>query len=387
MKKTILSLITLLAMALGANAQGYSLKASVEGIADGTKVVLVPMSHDQEDPIAEATVSGGKFSISGSVEFPRAVFLMVKIAYGTAEFMLENADITLSVSASKEKTRDGSNRYSFSNLKVTGSPLSDRLFTYLAKRDALDKIYNDNSTRFADISKKLGNARMANDKVLYDSLSNSEEGKAMAAAEKLFFQTVEKTFTDAINENLDTYWGPLLTLNYYSYLTPEQQSLYNSFSDEAKQSWYGKKVKSEVFPGADDGGKAKDFSVDDNGTAKTLAQLCQGKRYVLVDFWASWCGPCRREIPNVKRQYELYKDKGFEVISISIDKNETAWKKAVEEEKLLWPNFIDKSNVAKTYSVRSVPSMFLIDTATMDIIASGEAARGENLAKKLAELF
>ena len=108
---------------------------------------------------------------------------------------------------------------------------------------------------------------------------------------------------------------------------------------------------------------------------------------MLVDFWASWCGPCRREIPNVKRQYELYKDKGFEVISISIDKNETAWKKAVEEEKLLWPNFIDKTNVAKTYSVRSVPSMFLIDTATMDIIASGEAARGENLAKKLAELF
>ena len=89
----------------------------------------------------------------------------------------------------------------------------------------------------------------------------------------------------------------------------------------------------------------------------------------------------------MKRQYELYKDKGFEVISISIDKSEAAWRKAVEEEKLQWPNFIDKTNIAKTYSVRSIPSMFLIDTATMDIIASGEAARGEQLAKKLAELF
>ena len=374
-------------MVLGANAQGYSLKATVEGIADGTKVVLVPMSHDQEDPIAEATVSGGKFSISGKVEFPRAVFLMVKDTYGVAEFMLENADITLSVSASKEKTQDGSDRYSFSNLKVTGSPLSDRLFTYLAKRDALDKIFNDNRTRFADISKKLGNARMAKDKALYDSLSNTEEGKAMLAAEKQFFKTVEKTYTDAINENLDSFWGPLLTLNFYSYLTPEQQSLYNSFSDEAKQSWYGKKVRSEVYPGADDGGKAKPFTVDDNGTMKTLAQLCQGKRYVLVDFWASWCGPCRKEIPNVKRQYELYKDKGFEVISISIDKNEAAWRKALEEEKLQWPNFIDKTNIAKTYSVRSIPSMFLIDTTTMDIIASGDAARGEKLAEKLASLF
>ena len=89
----------------------------------------------------------------------------------------------------------------------------------------------------------------------------------------------------------------------------------------------------------------------------------------------------------MKRQYELYKDKGFEVISISIDKSEEAWRKAVKEEQLQWPNFIDKTNVAKTYSVRSVPSMFLIDTTTMDIIASGDAARGEKLANKLAELF
>ena len=374
-------------MVLGANAQGYSLKATVEGIADGTKVVLVPMSHDKEDPIAEAVVSGGKFSMTGKVEFPRAVFLMVKDSYGVAEFMLENADITLTVSATNGKAHDGTDRYSFSNLKVTGSPLSDRLFFYLAKREALDKSFEENRIRFADISKKIANARMAKDKALCDSLINSEEGKAMDAAEKLFFETVEKTFTDAINENLDTFWGPLLTLNYYTYLTPEQQTLYNSFSEEAKQSWYGKKVRSEVFPGADDGGKAKPFTVDDNGTVKTLEQLCQDKRYVLLDFWASWCGPCRREIPNVKRQYELYKDKGFEVISISIDKSEAAWRKAVEEEKLLWPNFIDKTNVAKTYSVRSVPSMFLIDTTTMDIIASGDAARGEKLANKLAELF
>ena len=89
----------------------------------------------------------------------------------------------------------------------------------------------------------------------------------------------------------------------------------------------------------------------------------------------------------MKRQYELYKDKGFEVISISIDKSEAAWRKTVEEEKFQWPNFIDKTNVAKTYSVRAVPSMFLIDTATMDIMASGDAARGEQLAKRLAELF
>ena len=69
MKKTILSII-LLVVALGANAQGYTLKGTLSGLADGTKVVLVPMSHDSEEPIAEANISGGKFEFSGTVDFP-----------------------------------------------------------------------------------------------------------------------------------------------------------------------------------------------------------------------------------------------------------------------------------------------------------------------------
>ena len=378
----------MIAVALDANAQGYTLKGTLSGLADGTKVVLVPMSHDSEDPIAEATVSGGKFEISGKVEFPRAVFLMVKDTYGAYDLMLENTDITLSANVSKSKAHDGKDRYTFTKLKVNGSPLTDKLYGYLAKRDALDKDYNDYHTRFADFSKQLGEARQAKDKSRIDSLNNSETAKAMAEAEKAFFTKVEKTYTEMINANLDSYWAPLLTLRLYSYLTPEQAPLYNSMSDAAKQSWYGKKMKSEIFPGGQAGEKAMEFTVkDDNGKALTLAQLAQGKRYVLLDFWASWCAPCRKEIPNVKRQYELYKSKGFEVISISIDKSEEAWRKAVKEEQLEWPNFIDKTNVAKTYSVRAVPSLFLIDVKTMTLVASGNDARGEALATKLAELF
>lgn len=388
MKKTIIYLLCMIAVALGANAQGYTLKGTLSGLADGTKVVLVPMSHDSEDPIAEATVSGGKFEISGKVEFPRAVFLQVKDTYGVADLMLENTDITLSATVAKEKAHDGKDRYIFSDVKVSGSPLTDRLQGYLSQRDALDKDYADYHNRFADILSQMNDARKAKDKARIDSLNASDTYKAFAQAETDFFHKVEKTFTDMINANLDSYWGPLLALRLYSYLTPEQATLYNSFSEAAKQSWYGKKVKSEIFPGGQAGEKAMEFNVkDDNGKTLTLIELSKGKRYVLLDFWASWCAPCRKEIPNVKRQYELYKSKGFEVISISIDKSEEAWRKAVKEEQLQWPNFIDKTNVAKTYSVRAVPSMFLIDVKTMTLVASGNDARGEALATKLAELF
>ena len=130
----------------------------------------------------------------------------------------------------------------------------------------------------------------------------------------------------------------------------------------------------------------KPFTVqDDNGNDVTLAQLLEGKKYVLIDFWASWCGPCRKEIPNVKAQYAKYKDRGFDVVSISIDKDEAAWKKAVKEEQLEWPNFRSQE-VADLYKVNAVPTMYLID-AEGKIVADGNNARGEGLATKLEELF
>ncbi|MBQ1485569.1 MAG: TlpA family protein disulfide reductase, partial [Muribaculaceae bacterium] len=151
---------------------------------------------------------------------------------------------------------------------------------------------------------------------------------------------------------------------------------------------YGKKMIDEIMPAGDTGQKAKQLTVKgDDGKELTLEDLAQGKKLLLIDFWASWCGPCRKEIPNVKKLYDLYKDKGFEVVSISIDKNEAAWRKALQQEQLQWPNFLDTMGAADAYKVRSIPAMFLIDAETLTVIESGEYARGEFLAQKLAELF
>ncbi len=111
-------------------------------------------------------------------------------------------------------------------------------------------------------------------------------------------------------------------------------------------------------------------------------------KVVLVDFWASWCGPCRRENPNVVRLYDKYKDQGFEVLGVSLDRTKDKWLKAIEKDNLGWSHVSDlkgwKNEVAKMYSVRSIPHTVLVDREGK-IIARN--LRGDGLERKLASIF
>ena len=105
----------------------------------------------------------------------------------------------------------------------------------------------------------------------------------------------------------------------------------------------------------------------------------------LVDFWASWCAPCRAELPNVKRIYKKYRELGLEIIGVSIDQKPADWMKALEEEKLPWPNIIDpEGKIANHYFVRAIPYTLLLDENNK-IIAKN--LRGKELEKKIAELL
>ena len=134
------------------------------------------------------------------------------------------------------------------------------------------------------------------------------------------------------------------------------------------------------------GNAAKGFTLNTaEGTPISLASY-KGK-YVLVDFWASWCGPCRAENPNVLRAYNKYKEKNFEILSISLDADREAWLKAVKEDKLPWTQVLDlrgNNSISMAYAVTGIPDNVLIDPNGI-IVAT--TLRGEALQKTLEKIL
>jgi len=170
---------------------------------------------------------------------------------------------------------------------------------------------------------------------------------------------------------------------------PEYDEMYNALSPQVKQGKYGKLAEEKIvtLKGITIGYPAINFAQPDvNGKSVSLNSL-KGK-VVLVDFWASWCGPCRAENPAVVAAYQKYKDKGFDVLGVSLDQNKDKWLQAIQKDGLTWTHVSDlkgwQNEAAKKYSVTSIPFNVLIDKDGK-VLAKG--LRGPALEEKLAEIF
>lgn len=167
-----------------------------------------------------------------------------------------------------------------------------------------------------------------------------------------------------------------------------EKELLENIAKEPTNKWYTLyRPKAEKRLMTNVGSVAPDFALNTPKGEKLSLNSLKGK-YVLLDFWASWCGPCRQENPNVVKVYNKYKDKGFEILGISLDKEANAWKEAIAADGLPWKHVSDlqywQSEAAQLYSVQAIPQTFLLDKEGV-IIAKG--LRGEQLEKKLAEIF
>lgn len=363
---------------------GFTITGEITGLEEGVKIELVPgASYKSEKPLATTIVQNGKFTLTGKVEGPRYFLIMVQgsIARG---IMIENNQISVKGTASLNES-NGRKRYLFSEIKVTGSIVNEILEKKLAVREMLTAAHEAYNKRGEEIVKKVHVARAAKDTGTLDSLLKTPAYKAFENDEREFFNTAKSTMNKLYTENRNTWWGPFLMLNTLSYVTPEQRPVFDAMSATAKNSYYGQILKEEVYPVGFLGKQAPLIRAKTkNNNDADFSRFFKSHQYTLIDFWASWCVPCRKALPGLKTFYQESKGKGIEIVSISIDKSESDWIKADTEEQFKWASYLDISgSTADAWKVKAIPAMFLIDQQGRVV---GENLTMEQLKDKLGRL-
>jgi len=342
----------------------YTLTGKVEGLPDG----WVWLYHSQtEKDMDSARVKNGTFLIKGHSSTPERCLLGIQGRQGKEfrlGFWLQPGELNLI-----------GKKDSIENAVITGSPTQDESLQFKAGQKDLDATESK-------LDKLYDQARAKNDRPQMDSIEKAFDGldkhrrayvKDYAAAHPASYVTAYAVYTTFV----------------YNPQASELRPLYKELDPVIQSSYFGRQVKASLDAAelTEIGQPAPAF-VQNDPSGKPISLASFKGKYVLLDFWASWCGPCRAENPNVVAAYQKYSPKGFTILGISLDNNKDKWLAAVKKDQLAWTQVSDlqgwQNKVADLYGVKGIPMNYLLDKEGK-IIAKG--LRGEDLEKKLDELM
>jgi peroxiredoxin len=366
MKKLLYLMLVVFVLAsctLDDKTMHYTLKVELDTLVDGY-AYLQKRQDGKWVKIDSALMEENSFHMQGTLDFPQVYYLSIKDLKRNIFLFMDEGDITVDLKKADPRTTG-----------VEGSAAHD---LYLEFKDQTDGFED----RLRSIYQQYRIAEDSGNTVLQDSLSVIMDE---------VYDEQQAFIMEYLYNNNDLVTAPYIAYsNSYSWTVDELDSIVGNFSGSLAPSPEYALLKERVvtLKRVDIGQPLVDFTMKDTSDVDVkLSEVSKGK-YMLVDFWAAWCGPCRAENPNIVACYNDFKDKGFDVLGVSFDQDRDRWIQAIHDDGLSW-NHISELNgwnntAAKLYGIRSIPSSVLLDP---DGIIIAKNLRGEDLRNKLEELM
>ncbi len=367
---------------------GYAIRGTLKGIPSGT----VKLSSYNEDDgtsktLDSASFKDGTFELKGKTE-PQMVSVNVEPGNWSFQIFLEDtvlivaADTTGSEHYDYTMYDEGTKGARIKNFTETGSKNFDDWMKY--QNDPGQKKYEP---IFNELGKKIETTKDIDEQYKYRAQADS--------VRKLLNTWQEEQVKDYINKNPSSVAGAYMLRNLYDWYSDlpfsEMQNMVAGFADDAKNSKYYNSLENilakrkAVMPGS----IAPDFTLLKRDSSKFTLSSTRSK-YMMIDFWASWCHPCREAIPHWKEIYAKYHDKGFDIVSVSDDSRWKDWFKAMDQEKMPWLQVCDEfplknmpAKVGSLYMTTYIPFYVLLDKDGRVLVYTGDENKIDDKLKQV----